>query len=313
VRGATHEVRARVVINATGAWADDLRAPLGHPPRIRRLRGSHLIFPRDRLPLDRAVGITSPADRRNMYVLPWEGVTLLGTTDLDHDLPLDREPHISGREGAYLLETVNHWFPDAGLTESDVIATQAGVRPVIGTGKKDPSKESREESVLAERRLVTISGGKLTTFPMMAEKALRAARRWVDVEPESKPAELPPREPDAVDDPARLRLAGRHGADLDDLLALGPAEPVEETAFVWPELRWSARHEQVVHLDDLMLRRTRLGLLLPEGGAAILERVGEAVRQDLGWDDARWAREVEAYRRLWREACSPELIGRGGD
>jgi len=307
--GRTHEVRARVVINATGAWADDLRGKLGHPPKLRKLRGSHLIFPRERLPLDRAVGITSPADGRNMYVLPWEGATLLGTTDLDHEPPLDREPQISGAEGAYLLETINHWFPDAALTEADVIATQAGVRPVIGTGKKDPSRESREESILADHRMVTIGGGKLTTFAMMAEKALKAAGRWI---PLTKLAPSHP-QPDWVehDDPALERLVGRHGADAAGVIALAPGPELERiagTGFVWAELRWAARNELVVHLDDLMLRRTRLGLLLPDGGAAILHRVKAVVQGDLGWDDETWAREADAYRRVWRAAYSPALL-----
>jgi len=300
--GRTHEVHCRVLVNATGAWADELRAQLGHPPKLRRLRGSHLIFPRARLPLDRAVGITSPADGRNMYVLPWQGVTLLGTTDLDHDLPMDGEPHISAGEGAYLLETVNHWFPDAGLTEADVMATQAGVRPVIGTGKKDPSKESREESVLADQRMVTIGGGKLTTFPMMAERALRAARRWLPDGP--KAATAPP----APDEPEPDELAGRHGPHAAQVRELGPPGQVPGTSVPWAELRWAARAEQVVHLEDLLLRRTRLGLLLPDGGDGLLERIRGVVQTELGWDDPRWEQEAEGYRRLWRAAYSPARL-----
>jgi glycerol-3-phosphate dehydrogenase len=257
----------------------------------------------------------SPADNRNMYIIPWEGVTLLGTTDLDHELPLDQEPRIAAEEGAYLLETVNHWFPDAKLTEADVLATQAGVRPVIGTGKKDPSKESREERVLADQRFVTIGGGKLTTFPLMAQRALKAAGRWIALP--KPPEQTPPGDASDLADeenPVLGRLVGRYGGDAAGVLELasdGELERVEGTGFVWAELRWAAQNELVVHLEDLMLRRTRLGLLLPDGGVGILDRMKAAVLADLGWDEQHWAKEAADYQQLWRDAYSPELLGRG--
>lgn len=304
-KGETLEVSARVVINASGVWADELRGHLGRTPRLRKLRGSHLVIRGERLPLERAVGLRSPRDRRSMYVMPWQGVTLLGTTDLDHDQPLDEEPRITPEEGAYLLETVNHWFPEAEIVPSDVIATQAGIRPVVSSGKKDPSKESRDEMVWVDPGLVTISGGKLTTFSMMAARALDAAARFV--EPKGGPAPAPA-EPEPVSD---ARLAGRYGGAARDVLALeeeGREGTIEGTPFLWAELRHAARAEQVLHLDDLLLRRTRVGLLLQEGGAAILDRVKDATSADLGWSDERWAAETERYRGIWRESMSPELL-----
>jgi glycerol-3-phosphate dehydrogenase len=248
-----------------------------------------------------------------MYAVPWEGATLIGTTDLDHTLPLAQEPCITRAEGAYLLQAINHSFPDAALTAADVLATQAGVRAVVGSGKANPSKESRDEYLLADRRLVTICGGKLTTYAMMARKALRAAGRWIAPRSANPP---PPLDPCAeADDPARVRLWGRYGQHAAGVLALAPhqgLEPVLGTRFVWAELRWAARNEQVLHLDDLLLRRTRLGLLLPDGGEAIFPRLQQTVQSDLGWDPQRWAMELKRYRRLWREACSPALLAGDG-
>jgi glycerol-3-phosphate dehydrogenase len=305
---STYEVRSRVVISATGAWADEMRARMGQAPRIRKLRGSHLVFPLRRLPLQRAAGLISPVDKRSMYVLPWEGRVLLGTTDVDEHGDLSEEPTISAAEQDYLLTTINHWFPEAKLDQSDIIATTAGVRPVVDTGKSNPSRESREEIVWADRGLVTISGGKLTTFALMAEQALDGAAAWLaDIAREpplgspSEPLEIP-------DDPLlAARLSGRHGTSASALAAGDRAfERIEDTEFLWAELRHAARHEQVVHLDDLLLRRVRIGLLLPQGGAALLERIRRETQQLLGWEDTQWRQETDRYSELWRHAYGPD-------
>jgi glycerol-3-phosphate dehydrogenase len=101
----------------------------------------------------------------------------------------------------------------------------------------------------------------------------------------------------------RLRLVGRHGADAPAILAAcepGELKPIGESSALWAELRWAAQAEGVVHLDDLLLRRVRLGLLLPEGGIPLLDRIREVVQVELGWDDARWTQEAEAYALLWK-------------
>ena len=169
------DVRAKVVINATGAWADQLRTQMGHKAKIRPLRGSHLVFPQWRLPVAQAVSFPHPQDGRFIFIFPWDGVTLIGTTDLDHETELDDEPTISGEEVAYLMAAIESRYPSLGITLDDIISTIAGVRPVIDTGKDDPSKESRDHIVLDENGLLTITGGKLTTFRVIAQDALKAA------------------------------------------------------------------------------------------------------------------------------------------
>ncbi|MEW6046533.1 MAG: glycerol-3-phosphate dehydrogenase/oxidase, partial [Bacillota bacterium] len=172
--GRTAEVKARVVVNAAGIWADEVRAWLGRAPRLRLLRGSHLVFPAWRLPVSQGINLFHPVDGRPLYVLPWDGVTLVGTTDLDYEGELAAEPAITPAELDYLLTAANYLFPSLGLSEKDVLATFSGVRGVVGTGRKDPSRESREHAIWAEG-IITVAGGKLTTFRILALDALRRA------------------------------------------------------------------------------------------------------------------------------------------
>src|SRR5205823_3966498 len=125
------EVQARAVINATGAWADELRDKIGEKRRLRAIRGSHLVFPAARLPLPEAISLMHPRDGRAVFAIPWEGVTLLGTTDVDHREGLRGEPSISDDEAHYLMEAARQAFPTLSLQLSDVRSTYAGVRPVI--------------------------------------------------------------------------------------------------------------------------------------------------------------------------------------
>jgi glycerol-3-phosphate dehydrogenase len=314
-RGRTIEALAPVVINTTGVWADEVRRLVGGPPRLRHLRGSHLLFPAARLPLECAVSFLHPADHRPVFAVPWEGLTLFGTTDVDHADDLWREPHISPSEFDYLLEGAAHAFPGLGLDVGSVQATFAGVRPVVDTGQADPSRESREHVLWTEHGLLTVTGGKLTTFRLMAHQALRAVRARLPGRPvldarqpmldAPPPAEALGR---ALDPAAAVRLAGRLGAEALKLLAAAdPAdlEPVAHTPVLWGEVRWAARAEGVCRLDDLLLRRTRLGLLLPEGGRGCLPRLRAVAQPELGWSDARWQQEVEAYAHLWEQAHGP--------
>ena len=133
--GGQVEAFARVVINATGVWTDHLRKQAGGSSYIRPLRGSHLIFPSWRLPVAQAVSFLHPFDHRPVFIFPWESVTLVGTTDVDHAESLDIEPKISPNEVAYLMAAVEYQFPSLCITLDDVLSTYAGIRPVISSGK----------------------------------------------------------------------------------------------------------------------------------------------------------------------------------
>jgi len=317
----TVDVHARVVINATGAWADGLRQQVGGTPRIRPLRGSHLIFPAWKLPVAQAISFLHPRDRRPVFIFPWEGITLVGTTDVDHESPLNEEPSIDAREFVYLMEAVNSQFAALNLTKRDVLATFGGVRPVIGTGKTDPSKESRDHVLWEEEGLLTVTGGKLTTFRLIALDALKMVRERLPDTPkiDKKHPVLDPIDVELSDGPAldeetRRRLIGRYGADAPNLVEAAvegelDAGAIPGTRALWVELRWAARAEGVVHLDDLLLRRVRLGLLTEEGGWPIMERVRAIVQPELGWDDERWEWEAKRYIELWNNSYgTPEGV-----
>ncbi|MBS1877089.1 MAG: glycerol-3-phosphate dehydrogenase/oxidase [Acidobacteria bacterium] len=300
VTGAEREVRSPVVISAAGAWADELRAHAGASRRLRPLRGSHLFFPWRKLPLTRCVGFLHPVDRRPVFAYPWEGVTILGTTDVDQGREVPADPTISPAEIDYLMQAATHAFRPAGLSEHDVLATQSGIRPVVDSGQANPSKESRDFVLWDEQGLLTITGGKLTTFRVMALKALDAVRRRL---PEARP--VADHRVLALCEGPRGRIPGRYGADARRLLDAaqpGELEPIGETRTLWAELRWAARAEGVVHLEDLLLRRTRLGILTPEGGRPFMTRIQEIAQPELGWDDARWRNELESYYNLWRRS-----------
>lgn len=308
-QGRCKEIQARVVVNATGAWADELRRQVGGRRRLRKLRGSHILIPFNRLPLSRSVSFLHPRDGRPVFTLPWEGLTLVGTTDVDHDQPFTSDPAISTPEADYLLQSVQHAFPCLELNYSDIQATFSGIRPVIDTGKTNPSRESREHILWYENGLLTVSGGKLTTFRLMALDAIARIRQCFPGKIEPSPDQrilnaLPERLPamPGLSPAAQLRLAGRHGSDIFPLLESsdpGELAAIGSTPSLWTELRWAARSEAVIHLDDLLLRRVRLGLLLPQGGFPLLERIRAIVQPELGWDDQRWLVEEECYRNLW--------------
>jgi glycerol-3-phosphate dehydrogenase len=292
--GVEYDVRARVVVDATGAWSGPLH---GQGPRLRPLRGSHLVLPAWRLPLARAVSLMHPHDGRPVFAFPWEGATLVGTTDLDHTDDMAREARIALRAQ----------FPHLNLTDDDIVSTYAGVRPVIA-GKEGgaPSQEGREHVAWRAPGLVAIAGGKLTTFRAIALDALRLVQRelpgWDDpLDARAVFAPVPP--PAAPVDAGLLRrLHGRYGAGAQAVIDAARPDELERipgTDTAWAELRWAARCEAVRHLPDLLLRRTRLGLLLREGGTRHLDRIRAICQPELGWDDARWAQEDAAYRRHW--------------
>ena len=241
-------------------------------------------------------------------IFPWEGVTLVGTTDVDHPDGLNEEPSISAQEVAYLMAGLTCQFPSLNLTLDDIIATFAGVRPVIGTGKEDPSQESRDHVVWEESGLLTVTGGKLTTFRLIALDALKTAKHRLpdlpkidDESPVLNPVDTNLTGVGHLAEQARQRLLGRYGTDAQALINAahqGELELIPETDYLWAELRWAARSEGIVHLDDLLLRRVRIGLLLKEGGRIFMPRIRQICQPELRWDDEQWQREESAYLKL---------------
>jgi len=313
--GRTYEVNAKVVVNASGPWADQLRGQIGQPARLRRQRGSHLIFEREKLPMKDALTLLHPKDSRAMFVIPWEGTTMIGTTDIDHDPALDaghNEPFASQNEISYILDASSFLFPGLGLTQGDIISSFAGLRPIIKGGADTPGKESRAHALWEENGLITITGGKYTTFRIMSRQALAAVLKALGRLPVVKNKRIFPRLP-AVSapniEPSTLaHLLGRYGNDTAELIktaGAGELERIGSLPNVWAELRWAAREEGVVHLADLLLRRVRIGMLLPGGAEDQLARVRRAVQAELGWSDEKWQDESAAYLDTWHKYYSP--------
>lgn len=279
VAGSVRQIDADMVVNATGAWQDATPGA----PTLRPLRGSHFVFPMRKWPLQGAVSWLHPRDARPVFALPWLGAVVYGTTDLDHAGGIDA-PRMTADEAVYLLEGLDDRFPGLKLRAGDAFATYAGVRPVIASGKDSPSAESRESAIWSGPRSVGVTGGKLTTFRVTARDVLKEAAKQV--------ARLAP----ATDGPlftASAQVAG---------------ERIAATPFTWGGARHGIRHEQVVHLADLMLRRTRLGLIVESGGVDLLPRIGELFRQELGWDEANWAQEQRDYLDLWQDQHAPPTV-----
>ena len=323
----SYDVYAKVVVSATGAWADTLRMQASKQSeqsfhkQIRPSRGSHLVISQERLPLKQAYTFLHPEDKRAVFVFPWENRTVLGTTDLDHPPLDDSEVGITNEEVDYLLTATNGLFNDADLNREDVISTWAGVRPLIsdgGDGKRvSPSKEKRDHSVWLDNNLVTVSGGKLTTFRLIALDVLEKCQEVLALDKsviqnqtingDHVFSDTTPTHPKFFTLPKALqqRLQGFYGLQLDTLLELAHDEDmayVTDSNTIWAEIRFAARHEQVIHLDDLLLRRTRLGLILPHGAMTplISTRLKQICQQELGWDEQKWQQEVARYQDLWQ-------------
>jgi glycerol-3-phosphate dehydrogenase len=328
--GSEFEVSGTNVINATGVWADQLRPDelYRHEemPRIRPSRGTHVTMSRDELPVE--VGVIVPAGGgRTVFVLPWLGRTLVGTTDNDYEGPLDHIP-ASDDDIRYLLEAVNVYF-GTDLGPSDLTGAYAGVRPLISTGdpKKSVDISRRAELYETSSGLVTITGGKFTTWRRMAKSAVDRIVEREGREAPCRTHEIPigqPEDPSAlpevpgVDEESRAHLAARYGHAARDVLRLAVAAP-QLGARISPELpdilaeaAFAAGHEQARSLADVLLRRTRVGLLdareLASAGSDGARRAARALAGELGWDEPRIEQELQA----WAEVARREGLVPGG-
>lgn len=313
--GSVATVRARLLINATGVWADELRLRFGLAGRrLRPSRGTHLVFARDRLPLEDAIAVLSPDDRRPVFFLPHPEGTLLGTTDLFHDGGLE-DPRPTRFEVDYLLRAAAATFPGSPLKDADIVGAFAGIRPVIDDGAATPSAASREEAVWHERGLLSVAGGKLTTWRLMAAEVMDQAVALLPAERRRRlkaggtlhqplvgrgPDDLQQRlEARGVDPLVARGLKRRLGSLAAVALAEAGKEELRPLAegsdLSLAEARVHLRYGAVVHLGDLLLRRVRAGLWQPALAAELPPRLRGLLHAELGWDGARIAAEEEAF------------------
>jgi glycerol-3-phosphate dehydrogenase len=314
--GERFEVQADNVVNATGVFADRIRPEevVGEEdvPRISPSRGTHLLVDRAGLSTGRAACIVPAGEGRAIFALPWYGRTLIGTTDNDYDGDIDH-PQPGADDIAYLLDAVNAFF-GVSLSDGDLVGAYAGVRPLIATG--DPRKSvdisRRAELYETSSGMLTITGGKLTTWRRMAKQTVD---RLVEREGRDAPchtAEIPlgmearPDDlhaPEGVAEDSISQLAFRYGHAARAVLDLAWKDPklaapiVEGRPDLLAEAVVAARLEQARSVADVLLRRTRLGILAaPQLRSADSVRpVAEAIGAELGWSRRRIGQEAEAW------------------
>ncbi len=318
--GGVHRVPALAVVNAAGPAVERVRG-LDRPvarPSLRPAKGVHLVIPRERVPASGAVTFEA-ADGRHLFLLPWDDVALLGTTDAFSD-ELD-EPVATIEEVHYVLEAANRAFPRAALTTNDLRSVFAGVRPLAAEpdAERPPSSVSREHRIWEDASgLVSAAGGKLTTYRATGEQVvdralaqLPSARRRAAGR--SRTAEHPLR----VDDFDRAELESRlgsrfgvaperaeylvrtWGADAETLLAEAPPalrRPIGRSRFTFAEIPWSLRTELAADLCDLLERRLRLAIFSVGQGIGELDEIAAVAGEAAGWDAER--RRAEAARYL---------------
>jgi glycerol-3-phosphate dehydrogenase len=325
--GERFAVAGENVVNATGVWADRIRGEELHAeedlPMIRPSRGTHILIPREKLTLN-AAAIVPAGGGRTIFALPWLGESLIGTTDRDYEGSIEH-PRPDEEDIQYLLKAVNRFF-DCELGFDEVSGAYAGVRPLISDADPKKSVDISRKAELFETSsgMITITGGKLTTWRRMAkmtvdrlvERELREAPCHTHEIPLGHPAEVDALPQAGTDRRSREHLAARYGLFAEQVLKLCEQDPrlaepiVTEAPDLLAEAVVAARHEQARSVADVLLRRTRLGLLYARRlteGTDIARRIAETMAPELGWNARRVKREIEA----WREASAEEgLVAR---
>jgi len=309
------EIEADRVVDATGVWTARPDAPLGGGARVLPSKGAHLVVRRDRIPS--RTGLTIRVPGKIVFLVPWPGHWLIGTTDAAYDGPVDR-PAATADDVDELLDAVNRTL-DVDLARSDVLGTYAGLRPLAVSGSSGSTvKASREHRVTTEPNgLVRVTGGKYTTYRVMAQDAIDAAlgrdeaRRRPSATAElALVGALPRPELDALasrlvvtdglDGAVAARLVARHGSEAREVVALGKERGLlkrlaPDVEHLEAEVAWAARNELALSLEDILARRTRLAQERPDRAASMAPRAAEILGGELGWSGERRSAEVTAF------------------
>jgi glycerol-3-phosphate dehydrogenase len=309
-------VRARQAINACGVWSEEVQGLAERGAlRVRASKGIHLVVPRDRIRAE--TGLILRTQRSVLFVIPWKAHWLVGTTDTDWDLD-KAHPAANRRDIDYLLDTVNDVLAEP-LTRGDIEGVYAGLRPLLRGETEATSQLSREHAVeRSASGLVSVAGGKYTTYRVMARDAVDRAVQGLDRPVAPSCTERTPlvgadgfegswNRRARLADEAGLSVAqlehllGRYGARVADVLALAaerpelgrPLEGAE--AYLGAEVVYAASHEGALHLDDVLTRRTRISVETFDRGVAAARPVARLLAPVLGWDADTVARELEHY------------------
>ena len=315
--GRRMDVRATVVVNATGVWSDELMTldAGDHSAAMRPAKGIHITVPWDKVRNDIAVVIPVPKDKRSLFVVPWlprpDGtfeLTYVGTTDTDYDGPLD-DPVCTPDDIGYVLRALNASIT-TGVTEADVVGTWAGLRPLVRTASSARTADLSRRHIVSTSTsgMITVAGGKLTTYRRMAADGVDAVMARLKRSGRSRSARTPLIGADGYDPPSSdaaprtAHLATRYGTEATEIEALIAAEArwaeplVPGLPYTAAEAIFAVRHEMATCLADVLDRRTRARLQARDDTAAAAERVARLLAPELGWDEERIVAEVAAYR-----------------
>ncbi|MCX2733594.1 glycerol-3-phosphate dehydrogenase/oxidase [Saccharopolyspora sp. NFXS83] len=315
--GAETEVRAQTVINATGVWTDELQRLSGSRGRfrVRASKGVHIVVPRDRIVSE--AGMILRTEKSVLFVVPWGGHWIVGTTDTDWNLDL-AHPAATKKDIDYILEHVNTVLATP-LKHEDIEGVYAGLRPLLAGESDESSKLSREHAVArVAPGLVAIAGGKYTTYRVMAADAVDAVTPDLSGRVASSITDQVPllgadgyhalvNQADQIASahgvhPYRIRhLLDRYGSQVHEVLAPTVDRPEllkpvpGASAYLQAEVVYACTHEGALHLEDVLTRRTRISIEYPHRGVESADAVARLMAEVLGWDEARIAREVEVY------------------
>jgi glycerol-3-phosphate dehydrogenase len=317
-------IRASVVVNATGPWADRVRKleDAGAAPLLQPTKGVHVLVDRSRLDHREAIAFTSPIDGRVMFVLPWGNLSYIGTTDTESSESPD-ELSVSVDDMIYLLRSANARFPSARLSIEDVRAAWAGLRPLVANHDRTASSRSREHVIVSgSGGMLTVAGGKLTTYRSMSAEVVDHAMRELrhrDGRPrhgEARTDEDPLPGGEAAD-LSQFRERGlelgiaavsvdhllRHyGTEAAGIFNLGGADRRLFRRLLAPhpaieaEVVHAVRRELAQTVEDVLVRRFHLYYEDPDHGTPAARRVAELMAEELGWDQARIEEEAQRYR-----------------
>ncbi|MEX2294291.1 MAG: glycerol-3-phosphate dehydrogenase/oxidase [Acidimicrobiales bacterium] len=315
--GRSITVAARSVVNAAGVWSDEVRAldEGGNPDTIRPAKGIHITVPWTKVRNDIAVVVPVPKDRRSVFVVPWlpqpDGtflLTYIGTTDTDYDGPID-DPQCTPEDVGYLLRAINLSVREP-LMATDVVGTWAGLRPLVkaATTGRTADLSRRHKVLVSDFGVVSIMGGKLTTYREMAEDTVEAVLKRLGNAPRSakrcRTRRLVLRGGAAVPTGTPGHLADRFGSESAAVMALIDVDPtmgdplVEGLPYLRAEALHAVRHEMATTVDDVLARRTRARLQARDASAAAAVAVAHLMATDLGWSAEEANRQAAAYVAL---------------
>ncbi len=316
ITGTEFKIQAKKVINASGPWVDKVRGLAGaRENTLRPTKGSHIIVTREKLPVNNAI-VMEGADGRLAFIIPWDEHVIIGTTDTDYQGD-PGEVNASKEDIAYLLKAANNYYPDVNLAPDDIISTYAGLRPLMVPNRNvEESATSREHSISeSEDGLITIAGGKLTTYRSMTKELMDKVASSLKSEfgmnvPESSTDKIPlkrglTKRIDNKDIPEDIRqyLFKFYGKECEQIWELMRHEPqlkerlVERLPHTLAEVRYSVEHEQAMALSDVLMRRTNIFLKAEDQGLAVARQVAEYMKGLMGKDETWGDEQVEVYER----------------